>query len=162
MVIFPAAGGGSILVPFDVNHGIYLFKHLGTVSAFIENEDPPATNHFDGFMKLPSELRYEILNSLSSRDIANLRVVTPAYRQLPVILFRTLVRQEMPWLFEAETMPIGNTDWFMLYKMVKLCWQDLMGLRNRKRIWKDVEEVVGRIDNYRKLGKIVDEVIDEN
>lgn len=159
MVVFPAGKGGSSLVPYDVNHGIYSFKHPGpTASLYHHSEDPPATSHFDGFMKLPSELRYQILNSLSSRDIANLRTVTPAYRQLPVILFRSLIRREMPWLFEVENMPIGTTDWFMLYKMVKGCWQDLKGLRNRKRIWKDVEEVINRIDDCKKLGKIVDEV----
>jgi hypothetical protein len=41
--------------------------------------------------------------------------------------------------------------------MVKGCWQDLKGLKNRKRIWKDVTEVARRIERYRGEGGVVDE-----
>ena len=54
-------------------------------------------------------------------------------------------------------MPVAKTDWYKLYMMVKFCWINLKGLRNRKRIWKVVEEVVRKIGRYRKEGKIRDE-----
>ena len=142
-----------------MNSGIYYFKLPRDDLPYGggSSRDPPPTSHVNLFMKLPAELRYIILNNLSSKDIANLRIVSPAFRQLPVILFRKLLLEDMPFLFEAEDMPVGNTDWFHLYKMVKGCWQDLKGLRNRKRIWRDVSEVVRRIERYRDEGRIVDE-----
>lgn len=61
-------------------------------------------------------------------------------------------------LIEALDLPVGNTDWFSLYKHVKFSWQNLKGLQNRKRIWKDVNEIVTRIERYMGEGKIKDEV----
>jgi hypothetical protein len=95
-----------------------------------------------------------ILDDLSSKDIANLRLVTPAYRQLTVSTFRRLLLQDFPWMWEVEDLPVGNTDWHRLYKMVKFCWQNLKGLHNRKRIWKDISEVITRMEKYRREGKI--------
>jgi len=106
-------------------------------------------------MNLPNELRAIILDDLSSKDIANLRLATPAYRQLNVILFRRLILEDMPWLWEARDLPLGNTDFHRLYKLFKFCWMNIKGLKNRKRIWRDVSEVVTRIDRYRREGKIV-------
>ena len=98
-----------------------------------------------------------ILDHLSSKDIANLRLATRSCRQLPIILFRKRLVQDMPWFFEARDMPASSTDWFKLYTMLKGCWQDIKGLRNRKRIWKDVNEIMDRVERYRKGGQIVDE-----
>ena len=83
----------------------------------------------------------------SSKDIANLRLASRAFRQIPIIQFRRFVIEEMPWLWEAVDFPIAETDWYRLYRMVKFCWVDLKGLKNRRRIWKDVEEIVRRIGN---------------
>jgi hypothetical protein len=105
MYIYPP-DEGSMSVPYDVNTGIFYFKHPDGA----HSRDPPPTSHFHFFMKLPAELRCIILDSLSSKDIANLRLVTPAFRQLPVILFRKLLLEDMPFLFEAKDMPVGNTD----------------------------------------------------
>jgi hypothetical protein len=44
-----------------------------------------------------------------------------------------------------------------MYNMVKHCWLQLKWLKNRKRVWKDITEIVTRIENYRKEGKITDE-----
>lgn len=44
----------------------------------------------------------------------------------------------------------------MLYKYLKV-WQNIKGLQNRKRIWKDVTEIVNQIEGYRKQNKIADE-----
>lgn len=116
---------------------------------------PPPSKSSDLFMKLPNEIRSLILDELSSKDIANLRLVTPAYRQLSVSLFRRLLLEDMPWLWEAKELPMGNTDFHRLYMMVKFCWMNIKGLQNRKRIWKDISEVVTRIEKYRRQGKIV-------
>lgn len=148
------SSGKQQRVPYDVNQGIFNFP-LNPPAKRPRSKDPPPSTHFDHFMKLPAELRYIVLDTLSSKDIANLRLVTPAFRQLPVILFRKLLLQDMPFLFEAQDMPVGNTDWYHLYQMVKECWIELKGLKNRRRIWRDVGEVVGRIERYRMEGKIV-------
>ena len=51
-------------------------------------------------------------------------------------------------------MPITETDWHHLYCLAKFCWSGFNGLWNRKRIWRDVEEVIGRIKRYREEGEI--------
>ena len=43
-------------------------------------------------------------------------------------------------MWEVEDVPVGKVDWHKLYCTVKFGWVDLKGLRNRKRIWEDVEE----------------------
>ena len=101
-----------------------------------------------------------LLDKLSSKDIANLRLVSRAFRQLPKLLFMKLLREDMPWLWEVEDYDAGNTNWFSLYQMVKGCWLNIKGLKNRQRIWKDVEEVVRRIKVCRENGQIVDEIPD--
>lgn len=108
-------------------------------------------------MKLPAELLYEVVNGLSSKDVANMRLVTRAYRQLPIIMFRKFLLEDMPWLWEALNMPKGQMDWFKLYNIVKGCWQNMKGLQNRKRVWRDVNEIVRRIEKLREEGNIVDE-----
>lgn len=57
----------------------------------------------------------------------------------------------MPWMWEFEALPVGTFDWYRLYCIVKFGWIGLKGLRNRKRIWKEVEEIVRRIGKYRGL-----------
>ncbi|MCJ1391456.1 hypothetical protein MMC18_004320 [Xylographa bjoerkii] len=107
----------------------------------------------DPFTKLSAELSDMVLASLSSKDIANLRLVSPAFRQLPAILFRRLLLEDMPWFWEAQGLDVGKTNWYEMYRKVKSCWL-FKGLQNRRRIWKDVEEVVRRIRKYRQEGKI--------
>jgi len=96
------------------------------------------------------------LNILSSRDITNMRLVSRAFSQLPNSTFRQRVLTDMPWFFEARTMDTRKTDWERLYKSLKV-WQNMKGLQNRKRIWKDVTEIVNQIEGYRKQNKIADE-----
>jgi len=182
----------------------------------------------DPFERLPQELNYEILTHLHSRDISNLRLASRAFRQLPISLFYTLLRHEMPWLWEVHSphppsfwattsvpelkaaqvarkeyedrlrlnrealrqempeileewmeaqepyrdlnaertrtraeeasveLPWGKTNWYELYRNFTVQWKQLKGLHNRRRIWKDVEEIISRIGRYRDEGKIVD------
>lgn len=55
----------------------------------------------DIFGQLPEEIRDMILQPLGSKDIANLRLASSSFRQLPNTLWYRLIREEMPWLWEA-------------------------------------------------------------
>ncbi|KIN03069.1 hypothetical protein OIDMADRAFT_102868 [Oidiodendron maius Zn] len=186
----------------------------------------------DLFNTLPQELILDILFYLPSRSIANLRLASRAFRQLPISVFRTLLMDEMPFLWEvydssppfywstftASTLqaekaareridkevsfyrsiieeempelhemwcqalhqliderpdprvecyaralkeeicelPRENTNWYEVYVGITRNWANLKGLWNRRRIWKDVEEVCTRIKRYYEEGKIVD------
>ena len=55
----------------------------------------------DIFGKLPNELRDMVLSSLGSKDIANLRLASRTFRNLPTTLWRELIEKEMPWIWEA-------------------------------------------------------------
>ena len=89
-----------------------------------------------------------ILDYLGSKDIAKLRLATPVFRQLPTILFRRLLLEDMPWLFEVKDLDVAKINWYDCYCALK------SGLRNRRRIWRDVEELIGRIQVYRSQGMI--------
>lgn len=60
----------------------------------------PATER-DTFNKLPQELRDSILDHLPSEDIANLRLASSSFHRLTNSLWHRLVREDMPWLWEA-------------------------------------------------------------
>jgi len=47
-----------------------------------------------------------------------------------------------------------GTNWYLLYKGIRKA--KLKGLRNRERIWRDVERIVGQIGILRDQGKIVE------
>ena len=108
----------------------------------------------DPFYPLSAEITSMILDHLGSKDIANLRLATPVFRQLPTILFRRLLLEDMPWLYEVKDLDVAEIDWYSFYCTLKSSWKDLKGLRNRRRIWRDVEEILGRIEEYRKKGEI--------
>ncbi|KAF2657864.1 hypothetical protein K491DRAFT_713996 [Lophiostoma macrostomum CBS 122681] len=55
----------------------------------------------DPFAILPAELQYQILDELSSKDIAALRLSVRTCYQLPISYFQKLLLREMPWLWEA-------------------------------------------------------------
>ena len=93
-----------------------------------------------------------VLAYLSSKDIANLRLASPVFRKIPIILFRRLLLDDMPWFWEARDFPVRETNWYEVYRKVQ-SWT-FKGLQNRKRIWKDVEVIVRRIEKYRQEGKV--------
>jgi hypothetical protein len=95
-----------------------------------------------------------ILQDLQAKDIANLRLVTRAFRQLPTTLFRKLLLEDMPFLWEAYDLAIGSTNWLKLY--TNLHRQEFKGLDNRERIWEDITEILRRIEVYRAEGIIED------
>jgi hypothetical protein len=69
--------------------------------AFTILESTKGPSHTDPFHRLPVELRTEVLDHLSSKDIASLRLASRVFCQLPVSYFQTLLRHECPWLWEA-------------------------------------------------------------
>ena len=108
----------------------------------------------DPFSVLSAEITGMILDNLGSKDIANLRLATSVFRQLPTILFRRLLLEDMPWLYEMKDLDVASVDWYDCYCKSKHFCEDLKGLRNRRRTWRDVVEIVGRIQQLRKEGKI--------
>lgn len=58
-----------------------------------------------------------------------------------------------------ESLPIANVDvektnWYKLYCGITRNWKELKGLRNRERIWEDIEEIVRRMKRYREAGDV--------
>ncbi|KAI0167625.1 hypothetical protein BJ166DRAFT_520332 [Pestalotiopsis sp. NC0098] len=182
----------------------------------------------DVFAQLPRELCFLVLDQLQSRDIANLRLVSRSFHQLPQSFFRSLTLREMPWLWEAwcdmdyskwafplatelrhknktyserlnniilaqnalkeEARAAGDedlhqaaiqalqqvaaeeehdrdslatpptlqaaekTDWYHMRCELARNNSRLLGLRNRRRIWKDCQEILDRISRYRGEG----------
>lgn len=124
----------------------------------------------DPFQLLSPELRMILLNHLSRRDVANLRLTSKIFSQLPQSYFRQLIRKEMPWLWELDEMQSGekaqrgNIDWYSLWCKLSVAdggdrqdevdrsngvepavdrqGLDIKGLRNRRMIWRDVNMVL--------------------
>ena len=112
------------------------------------------TGSTDPFRSVPTEVTSMVLEYLSSKDIANLRLATRAFRQIPHLQFRRLLLEDMPWMWEVEEIRTGEVaDWHQLYCAIKFDWAGLKGLQNRKRIWNDAEEIVRRIQKSRRIGK---------
>ncbi|SPJ86895.1 uncharacterized protein FTOL_11920 [Fusarium torulosum] len=147
----------------------------------------PKRTPMDPFSRLPAEIRLSILSLLAFKDIANLRLTSRVFLQLPQSLFHQLTIRNTPWLYEAwSSLPLSfwaittpaelekhpellrlprpttsvtsldltKTDWFHLQTEISRNWQHLLGLQNRRRIWKDCEEILDRVDLYRKQCKI--------
>lgn len=87
-----------------------------------------------------------ILEGLDSEDVANLRLVAPAYRDLPIILFREIPIREYLCLWELRDLLVDKTMWFMLYTKIKFGFGDMMRLKNRRRAWRDVGEILRRVE----------------
>ncbi|RAH68411.1 F-box protein [Aspergillus aculeatinus CBS 121060] len=171
----------------------------------------PDTCVVDHLSSLPLDLRLHIISFLDAADITRLRAASRAFTHLPNGVWYRLVRDEMPWLWEAwndseiehtpswwtmvnanevkfvndtrnhyakvlgakppdqvdlvdhlvpwpAVMPEqvrlerANTDWHRVFTRVKSQWARLKGLRNRRRIWEDVEEIIRRIERCEGSG----------
>ncbi|PYH45900.1 uncharacterized protein BP01DRAFT_422949 [Aspergillus saccharolyticus JOP 1030-1] len=159
----------------------------------------------DPLGSLPLDLRLHLVGFLGAEDLAALRAASRAFTDLPNSVWYRLVREEMPWLWEAwgavgmeehtpswwttvtvrearfmyearkhyaevlrdespddqglvdylAPRPVGvpelvklekaTTDWHYVYTQIKSRWGRLKGLRNRQRIWLDVEEIIRRM-----------------
>ncbi|SMR63724.1 unnamed protein product [Zymoseptoria tritici ST99CH_3D1] len=56
----------------------------------------------DPFLTLPAELLQQILGGLPTSTIAALREVSRAFAHIPISFFHTLLRQDYPWIWEAD------------------------------------------------------------
>jgi hypothetical protein len=76
---------------------------LGAFAAVEGNEKHSFTTQDsqDPFTSLPRELGLQILIHLESKDVANLRLASRAFRQVPIYFWRHLLLKERPWLWEA-------------------------------------------------------------
>ncbi|KAL2842925.1 hypothetical protein BJY01DRAFT_216253 [Aspergillus pseudoustus] len=52
---------------------------------------------------------------------------------------------------EQMKLPRASTNWHAVFTAIKGNWDKLKGLRNRQRIWEDVEEVISRIRKYEEV-----------
>ncbi|KAJ1333821.1 hypothetical protein MN608_03818 [Microdochium nivale] len=65
----------------------------------------------DPFLRLPVEVNHYVVDYLGSKDIANLRLASHAFQQLPVSLWHRLVLEEMPFLYEAWSNDVQPYPW---------------------------------------------------
>lgn len=85
----------------------------------------------DPFQALSAELCMMLLDTLDRHDVANLRLCSQTFSQLPQTYFKRLIRDEMPWVWELHDTGSGGgskgpakrgIDWFTLWN--KLCAAD--------------------------------------
>ncbi|CAF3472992.1 unnamed protein product [Fusarium graminearum] len=159
------------------------FEPAGTTS-------PTHASTNDPFAKLPPEIQHSILVHLDFKDVANLRLTSRVFLQLPNSVLYELTVRNTPWLYEAwtsrplsfwatttqaeleeqwestcdvlrsanPTMPVHQlsrteTNWLQLQIEISRNWGKLLGLRNRRRIWKDCEEILNRVDRIQAQDK---------
>ncbi|KAL4731183.1 hypothetical protein ACLX1H_000144 [Fusarium chlamydosporum] len=145
----------------------------------------------DLFSKLPAEIRDSILVQLDFKDLANLRLSSRVFLELPNPVLYELTLRHTPWLYEAwSSLPLSfwttttqeklereyddtsaferashsatpvnrlnrtGTNWLHLQAEISRNWNKFLGLKNRRRIWDDCEEILDRVDKYRQQGKI--------
>lgn len=97
----------------------------------------------DLFAALSAELRLALLGLLDIRDVANLRLSSRSFRQLPQSYFHRLVLDEMPWVWEVPSLaePAGDFDWHKLWQ--RLCGADGGACKDeQERSW--LRDVRGR------------------
>lgn len=75
-----------------------------------------------------------VVEYLPPVDIASLRLSTRAVLQLPNLLFRRLLLEDILWMCEVEDVPVGMFKGHKLHCIVKFAWVGLKGLQNPKRI----------------------------
>lgn len=137
----------------------------------------PAT---DIFTKLPLEVRCSIVSHIRISDLAELRQASSSFDALPQFVFFEMLTHEMPWFYEAWcSLPISRwatttasklkegeqpddlqmealsgaaTNWeYLATELVRL-ETEAPGLKNRKRIWTDCQQILKRVDKYRRDG----------
>jgi hypothetical protein len=76
----------------------------------------PPKNGTDPFAELSPELLQMVLYHLECRDVANLRLASPSFVQLPQTFFRQIIRKAMPWVWEMDNFqPLKQVDWYKLW-----------------------------------------------
>lgn len=120
----------------------------------------------DPFQLLSPELRIMLLDLLESKDVANLRLCSKVFSQLPRSYFRRLIRREMPWVWEIDDLQASrrSIDWYSLWNRLAVAdggdcsdekarsngndpdggrgRKDIKGLRNRRMIHRDINMIL--------------------
>lgn len=92
----------------------------------------PSTS--DPFASLPPELQLMILLQLGRVDVANIRLASRTFKQLPQAYFNHLVRTEMPWVWEIDDIRPGTIDWYKLWCALSAA-DGGSGLDEKEREW---------------------------
>lgn len=132
----------------------------------------------DPFQVLSPELRAMLVELLPSTDVANLRLSSKAFSQLPQTYFKHLIRQEMPWVWELQDTNSGSgpncgVDWFAMWNDLSIqdggnCMDEerraaveggqpiyrplkfqIKGLRNRRMIYRDISIILDMMADAR-------------
>lgn len=67
----------------------------------IKNDTSLQFGHVDVFASMPPEIRLLVVSFLDASDLTNLRIASKTFTRLPNSVWRRLVREEMPWLWES-------------------------------------------------------------
>lgn len=97
---------------------------------------PKTESSSDPFSSLSAKLRLMILELLGMKDVANLRLASSAFRQLPQSYFRHLIPVEMPWVWEVSALGVQarGIDWYKLWLALRSA--DGADLNDEKeRLW---------------------------
>jgi len=142
-------------LPAEIKHAILIelsFKDIASLKLVSR-----------AFQHLPNSVLYEI----TVRDTPWLY---EAWSPLPISFWATTTKEAMVQKWDDDTdafnrsahsaVPVRQlsrtgTDWLHLHAEIFRNRKSLLGLQNRRRIWKDCEEILDRVDKYRKEGKIV-------
>ncbi|CAG9945059.1 unnamed protein product, partial [Clonostachys rosea f. rosea IK726] len=61
---------------------------------------------------------------------------------------------------QPVSLPYDKTNWYKLYIEIVKNWKDLKGLQNRKRIWKDITDIISRMMEHAEAKTDEDEQVD--
>lgn len=127
-----------------------------------------STNSFDLFCTLPRDLHYLLLDKLSSKDIANLRLASRAFVQLPNSIVKKKVKEDFPWFYEIDdfdraarngSSPPSRPNpkniayapaWILVPSILRALASSELGLRNRVRIWHRCSQILDHVVSLRK------------
>jgi hypothetical protein len=171
--------------PVDVPELTSLLESCHTESSSDVVFNPPLVSAtpaaHDPFRALPPELCAMLLEMLEIRDVANLRLCSRTFSQLPQTYFKHLIRREMPWVWELHDKHSGSepkrgVDWFALWNQLSAsdggsCADEkkraaadydeghsydgvveIKGLRNRRMIYRDITIILDMISEARAEG----------
>jgi hypothetical protein len=106
----------------------------GRVSDVAFSPPRTASKTRDVFSTLPIELRRTIAELLPRKDVANLRIASANFTELPQSYFHHLIKTEMPWVWEIEDLHASEVNWYGLWR--KLCTADGGSYEDeKKRVW---------------------------
>ena len=99
------------------------------------------------FSTLPIELRRLLAESLPRKSLANLRIASATFTELPQSYFHHLVKTEMPWVWEIEDLPANEVNWYGLW--CKLSAADGGSYEDeKKRVWarRQLRQLIDRVE----------------